>query len=150
MAKQAKGLRTLIRLAKFDVDEKRRVLTALQNQEERILHDIAQSEVTLRQEQQLAAADATGIGFIYGAYHRAWMDARQRLFAALHAVRVQIEAARDELAEAFRTQKTYEVTQANRERREREEADRKEQIFLDEVGLTQHRRKAKEEQEEAE
>ena len=141
MAKPAKGLKTLIRLAKFDVDERRRVLTALQNQEERTLHDIAASEVRLRQEQELAAAEPTGVGFIYGAYHRAWMAERQALFARLATIRGQIEIARDALAEAFRVQKTYEVTQANRERRDREEADRKEQAFLDEVGMTQHRRK---------
>ncbi|AVM74798.1 flagellar export protein FliJ [Magnetospirillum gryphiswaldense] len=141
MAKQAKGLKTLIRLAKFEVDEKRRVLTALQTEEERTLHDILQSEVQLRKEQELAASDAVGIGFMYGAYHRAWMDERQKLFARLGTIRQQIELARDELAEAFRTQKTYEVTQANREKREQEEADRKEQNFLDEVGMTQHRRK---------
>lgn len=144
MAKPAKGLKTLIRLAKFDVDEKRRLLTALQNQEDQILQDIAQSEVRLRQEQELAARDATGIGFIYGAYHRAWMTQRQTLFARLATIREQIEIARDALAEAFRTQKTYEVTQANREKREREEADRKEQIFLDEIGLNMHRRKGEE------
>ncbi|KAF0222609.1 MAG: hypothetical protein FD176_2576 [Rhodospirillaceae bacterium] len=144
MAKQAKGLKTLIRLAKFEVDEKRRVLTALQAEEERTLHDILQSEVRLRKEQELAASDAVGIGFMYGAYHRAWMAERQNLFARLGTLRHQIELARDELAEAFRTQKTYEVTQANREKREQEEADRKEQIFLDEVGMTQHRRKTEE------
>ncbi|MBI2240084.1 MAG: hypothetical protein HYU59_04680 [Magnetospirillum gryphiswaldense] len=141
MAKQAKGLKTLIRLAKFEVDEKRRVLTALQNQEEQTLHDILASEVQLRKEQELAAADATGVGFIYGAYHRAWMDQRQMLFNRLATIRQQIEIARDELAESFRTQKTYEVTQANRERREQEELDRKEQAFLDEVAQTQHRRR---------
>lgn len=141
MAKQAKGLKTLIRLSKFEVDEKRRVLTALQNQEEQILHDILQSEVQLRKEQELASSDATGVGFIYGAYHRAWMDRRQMLFNRLATIRQQIELARDELAEAFRTQKTYEVTQANRERREQQELDRKEQAFLDEVAQTQHRRR---------
>lgn len=144
MAKPAKGLKTLIRLSKFEVDEKRRMLTALQTQEEKTLHDILQSEVRLRQEQELAAADATGIGFMYGAYHRAWMAERQTLFARLNTIRQQVEIARDELAGAFRTQKTYEVTQANREKREQEEADHKEQIFLDEVGMTQHRRKAEE------
>lgn len=144
MAKQAKGLKTLIRLSKFEVDEKRRVLTALQNQEEQILHDILASEVQLRKEQELASSDATGVGFIYGAYHRAWMDQRQMLFNRLATIRQQIEIARDELAEAFRTQKTYEVTQANRERREQQELDRKEQAFLDEVAQTQHRRKAEE------
>lgn len=141
MAKPAKGLKTLIRLSKFNVDEKRRVLTQLQAREEHVIEEIRKGEEQLRHEQQLAAEDSTGVGFAYGAYHQAWMKKRDLMHQALAAVRAEIEKAREELAEAFRELKTYEVTQANREKREREEADRKEQIFLDEVGLTMHRRK---------
>lgn len=141
MAKQAKGLKTLIRLSKFNVDEKRRALTALQNREDQILAEIAQAEAQLVHEQQVAAADPSGVGTMFAAYYRAWLTFRQQQDQTLAAVRRQIEAARDELSEAFRELKTYEVTQANREKREREEADRKEQLFLDEVGLTIHRRK---------
>lgn len=141
MAKPAKGLKTLIRLSKFNVDEKRRTLTALQTREDEIIEAIRQGEERLKHEQQLAAKDATGVGFAYGAYHQGWMRRRDTMQMALRAVREQIEAAREDLAEAFRELKTYEVTQANREKREREELDRKEQIFLDEVGLTMHRRK---------
>lgn len=144
MAKPAKGLKTLIRLSKFNVDEKRRVLTALQTREDQIIDEIRQGEEQLKQEQRLAAEDATGVGFVYGAFQRAWMKRRDLMHQALAAVRQDIEKARDELAEAYRELKTYEVTQANREKREREEADRKEQIFLDEVGLNIHRRKDKE------
>lgn len=141
MAKPAKGLKTLIRLSKFNVDEKRRVLTQLQAREEHVIEEIRKGEEQLKHEQQLAAEDSTGVGFAYGAYHQAWMKKRDLMHQALAAVRAEIEKAREELAEAFRELKTYEVTQANREKREREEADRKEQIFLDEVGLTMHRRK---------
>lgn len=141
MATPAKGLKTLIRLSKFNVDEKRRLLTALQAREDQILDDIERSKQQLKDEQRVAAEDATGVGFIYGAYHRAWMAVRDDQDRALLAVRQQIEGARAELAEAYREQKTYEVSQAAREKREQEEADRKEQIFLDEVGATIHRRK---------
>ena len=141
MAKQAKGIKTLIRLSKFNVDEKRRALTALQAREDQLLDDIAKGEERLKEEQRIASADATGIGYLYGAYHRAWMQTREDQERALAAVRAQIELARDELAEAYRELKTYEVTQANREKAEREEADRKEQIFLDEVGMNMHLRK---------
>lgn len=144
MAKPAKGLKTLIRLSKFNVDEKRRVLTALQTREDHIIEEIRQGEAQLKEEQRLAAADATGVGFVYGAFQRAWMKRRDLMHQALAAVRRDIEKARDDLAEAFRELKTYEITQANREKREREEADRKEQVFLDEVGLNIHRRKDKE------
>lgn len=141
MATPAKGLKTLIRLSKFNVDEKRRLLTALQAREDQILDDIERSKQQLKDEQRVAAEDSTGVGFIYGAYHRAWMAVRDDQDRALLAVRQQIEGARAELAEAYREQKTYEVSQAAREKREQEEADRKEQIFLDEVGATIHRRK---------
>ena len=149
MAKPAKGLKTLIRLSKFSVDEKRRVLTALQTREDQIIEEIRKGEEQLRHEQQLAAEDTTGIGFSYGAFQQAWMRRRDLMHQALAAVRADIEKARDELAEAFRELKTYEVTQANREKREREELDRKEQIFLDEIGLNMHRRKAEAEAEAA-
>jgi flagellar FliJ protein len=141
MARNAKGLKTLVRLSKFNVDEKRRVLTALQAEEDRIIATIDQAEHRLKEEQKIAAADSTGVGFLYGAYHRAWRQQRNQQDLALMTVRAQIEGAREELAEAYRELKTYEITQATREKREREEADRKEQIFLDEVGLTQFRRR---------
>jgi flagellar FliJ protein len=141
MARNAKGIKTLIRLSKFNVDEKRRVLTSLQTAEDQILADIDHAEHRLVEEQKIAAADATGVGYLYGAYHRAWRDHRNQQDRALMNVRAQIEAARDDLAEAYRQLKTYEVTQANREKQEREEANRKEQIFLDEVGMTQFRRR---------
>ncbi len=144
MAKPAKGLKTLIRLSKFNVDEKRRTLTALQAREDHIVDEIRQGEEQLKQEQLLAAGDSTGVGFVYGAFQQAWMKRRDLMHQALAAMRREIEAAREDLAEAFRELKTYEITQANREKREREEADRKEQIFLDEVGSNIHQRKEKE------
>lgn len=140
MAK-AKGLKTLIRLSKFNVDEKRRVLVALQNAEDQVLAEIDGHDHRLKEEQRVAAQDSTGVGYLYGAYHRAWMDRRENLLRSLAALRAQIEAARDALAEAYREQKTYEITQAARERREAEERDRKEQSFLDELGQQMHQRK---------
>lgn len=143
MAKPAKGLKTLIRLSKFNVDEKRRVLTALQTREDQVIDEIRQAEEQLVREQRMASENQA-VAFAFAAFYQAWAHHRHALEQALMAVRQQIEVARDELAEAFREQKTYEVTQANREKREREEADRKEQIFLDEIGLNMHRRKEQE------
>lgn len=137
----AKGLKTLIRLSRWTVDEKRRVLTALQAREDEILATIKAAEDQLQQEQQVAAQDAVGAGFLYGAFADAWLARRASLNADLDAIRAQIELARDELAEAYNQQKTYEITQENRDRRAREEADRKEQAFLDEVALNIFRRR---------
>lgn len=138
---KSKGLKTLIRLSKFDVDEKRRMLTELQNREDIILEDIRQHDIRLKEEQSLAAQDATGIGYLYGSYHKQWMDQRDHHQIALMACRHMIEQARDVLADAYRQLKTYEITQKERDRKEREETDRKEQAFLDELGQQIHQRK---------
>ncbi len=139
----AKSLKTLLRLSRFTVDEKRRVLVELQAREDHLLANITAAEAQLVVEQRVATEDAAGVGFQYGAYADAWIKHRAAMEQALAEIRHQIELARDELAEAFRQQKTYEITQANRERRAREEADRKEQSFLDEVGLNIYRRREK-------
>jgi len=137
----AKGLATLIRLSKWTVDDKRRALTALQAREDEILADIAAAEAQLIAEQRAAAADLTGIGFVYGAYARSWLNRRAQLDSMLEQIRAEIVRAGDELSEAFNQLKTYEITERERKRRADEERDRKEQAFLDEIGLNIHRRR---------
>ncbi|SEH51566.1 hypothetical protein [Magnetospirillum fulvum] len=136
-----KGLATLIRLSKWTVDDKRRALTALQAREDEILADITAAEAQLIAEQRAAAADLTGIGFVYGAYARSWLNRRAQLDSMLEQIRAEIVRAGDELSEAFNQLKTYEITERERKRRADEERDRKEQAFLDEIGLNIHRRR---------
>ncbi|MDO8607770.1 MAG: hypothetical protein Q7R40_14630 [Phaeospirillum sp.] len=140
-----KGLKTLIRLSKWTVDEKQRILVGLQGREDEILSWIKQSEEQLKEEQRVAAEDSTGVGFSYGAFANAWLGRRQQLFAMLEMIRAEIIRAREELAEAFNELKTYELTQRERDRRAQAERDKKEQAFLDEIGLNIHRRKDKDE-----
>lgn len=136
-----KGLKTLIRLAKWDVDDKQRVLVALQGREDEILAAIRHAEERLVAEQQVASQDAMGVGYVYAAFANAWLARREQLMQALDHVRMEIAKARDDLSEAFNRLKTYEITQRERERREREELEKKEQAFLDETGLNIHRRR---------
>ena len=140
-----KGLKALIRLSKWNVDEKQRALVALQGREDEILSWIKQSEERLKKEQRVATEDSTGVGFSYGAFAKAWLARRQQLLAMLDMVRAEIVKAREELAEAFNELKTYEITQRERDRRAQAERDKKEQAFLDEIGLTIHRRRDKQE-----
>lgn len=141
----AKGLKTLIRLSKWNVDEKQRVLVALQGREDQILAAIQQAEQSLIHEQQVASQDAAGVGFAYAAFANAWLARREQLMQMLDQVRQEINRARDDLAEAFNQLKTYEITQKERERRAQAELDKKEQAFLDEIGLNIHRRRDKDE-----
>jgi flagellar protein FliJ len=141
-----KSLKTLIRLSKWNVDEKRRVLVALQGREDEIMAAIQEAEARLIHEQQVASQDAMGVGFAYGNFANAWLARREQLMNMLEEVRKEIARARDDLSEAFNELKTYEITQRERERRAQEEMDKKEQAFLDEVGLTIHRRRDKSEE----
>jgi flagellar FliJ protein len=140
-----KSLKTLIRLSKWNVDEKQRVLVAWQGREDEILAAIHQAEQSLIHEQQVAAQDAVGVGFSYGNFANAWLARREQLMQMLEQVRQEIIKARDDLAEAFNQLKTYEITQKERERRAQAELDKKEQAFLDEIGLNIHRRRDKDE-----
>jgi flagellar FliJ protein len=141
----AKGLKTLIRLSKWTVDEKQRILVALQGREDEIISWIEQLDVQLKEEQRIASEDATGVGFTYGNFANAWLNRREQLLTMLEMIRAEIIRAREDLALAFNELKTYEITQRERERRDQAERDKKEQNFLDEIGLNIHRRKDKEE-----
>lgn len=136
-----KDLATLIRLSKWGVDEKRRALAELLRREESIIDAQGALEEELRNEQRIATQDMEVAGFIYSGYAKRYMARREELAQALKNVRIMIAAAQDQLAEAYRELKTYEISQAARERREREEEARKERAVLDEIGLTLHRRR---------
>ncbi len=128
-------------LADHEVDEKRRVLSALVEREENLLEQDAAQDRQLLHEQRTAAEDPTGAGATYAGYHQHHMRRKAEIHRAVLAVRKEIEAARQDLSESFRKQKSYQLAQDARLRREQEEADRKEQEFLDEVGQTQFRQR---------
>lgn len=136
-----KSLKSLIRLGKWNVDEKRRILAALHDREDQTIAAIEEMDRQLVAEQQVAAADALGAGLTFGGFYDRHMHRRDALLKQLDALRQEIEVARDDLAEAYRELKTYETAEKSRLKREREEEDRKEQATLDEIGLNLHRRR---------
>jgi len=137
----AKSLKTLIRLARWSVDERRKALGALLDREAQILQAREDHHQALANERTVASADSIGAGRMFGAYFTAWEAQRDHLNALLDEVQKLIEIARDELAEAFRAQKSTEEVQKQRDIQEAIEADRKERAELDEIGLIQHLRK---------
>jgi flagellar FliJ protein len=136
----AKHLKALIRLNKWHVDERRRELGILLAKELEIEEWLVRLDEELHEEQKVAAASEVA-SFTYGGYARHYILRREEGRANLAAVQREILAARDRLADAYRELKTFEITQATRERREREEASQREQKILDEVGLNLHRRR---------
>jgi flagellar FliJ protein len=133
-------LKTLIRLNKWTVDERRRELGVLLGREEALNEALHRMFEELAAEQRFAAEHVLEGGVVYGAYARAHIVRREAIKGQIAALEKEILAARDRLAEAYRELKTYETAQANREKAERLDANQREQKTLDEIGQTLHRR----------
>ena len=141
MAKK-KDLHNLIRLRKWDVDEKRRALAAMLRHEEAVVERQNALEAEIKAEMAFAAAAPVELRGTVPGYIARCEEMRARLAEALREVQVRVAYAQDELAEAYRRSKTLEVTQANRDKEEALEEARREELDLNEIGLNLFRRRA--------
>ncbi|MDX2145672.1 MAG: flagellar FliJ family protein [Rhodospirillaceae bacterium] len=136
-----KDLHTLIRIRKWDVEERQRALGLLLRDEERILEFQRKLAEALAAERAFVAKAPAEQGRTFEAYVQRCRMQREGLELALAALRVKIEEAREHLAEAFRRHKTFEITQEQRDAAEDKEFNRVEQITMDDMGIELHRRK---------
>lgn len=136
-----KDLHTLIRIRKWDVEEKQRAVAALLRSEETLLGFQAALDRELEEEKAFASKAEAAHVMTFEPYIRRWRQRRAELDDALAALRKRIDAAREELAESYRRLKTFEITQEQRDDAEEKEENRVEQITLDEMGIELHRRK---------
>ena len=137
----AKNLHSLIRLYEWQLDEKRRKLgEAMQS-----LANLEDEERQLQQEhlneQHVAGASPNEAGFYYGRFIETAIQHRDRLGLAVAQAEAEVEAAMEELKDAHQELKKFEITQSDRDRREAEEEGRREQTYLDEVGLQSFRQR---------
>lgn len=133
-------LDSLIRIHRWQLDERRRQLAELEVLSERVRQDL----LRLAEERKLeeAAANASfEAQHGFPGYIRGALDRRATLERSLAEVEDQISRARDALAEAFQEMKRYEIASANRDRHRRQQADRRERIELDAVALENFRRR---------
>lgn len=134
-----KTLETLIRLATFTVDEKRRALTTILDREAEFYQRIERLDADYQNERALATANpefATNFGGFAARYKRQRGLAENRI----QALQPAIQKARQELAEAFEEQKRYEITRDQRIEEQRLDEKRLEQAELDEVAQTKRLR----------
>lgn len=126
------SLQTLSRIEKFKIDEQRKLLTEQLEREEKLQKDLKLLETRYQQEKEFQAQNE-GIGD-FGAYVKRYLEIRTDLQDKIAAVQKKIEEIRDIIADMFRSQKTYEIVEANRKRKAQKEQDDKEQKMLDEIG----------------
>ncbi len=129
-----KSRETLIRLKRFQVDEKRRKVAQLEGmiaEFERMAGDLDR-EIKVEQ-------DRTGIHdpghYAYPTYAKAALGRRDNLKNSAVELRGQLEDARAALGDAFEDLKKVELLDERDQARERAEAESREQASLDSIGL---------------
>ena len=129
-----KSRETLIRLRKFQVDEKRRRVAQIEGmiaEFDRIASDL---EREIKVEQDRAGIHDPG-HFAYPTYAKAAMQRRENLKRSADELRTQLDEAKVALGEAFEEMKKVELLDERDQARERAEEDAREQADLDAIGL---------------
>lgn len=134
-----KGMATLVRLAKFRLDEARRQLAELERLREHLNKSLDKLANEVAQEQQ--AAGRSGDAFNgYAAYAKAAMGRRATIERSIADLVPSLTEAEEAVTAAFQEMKRYELGEEHRQRRVDEKRRRREQAALDETGLTRFQR----------
>lgn len=136
------GLKSLIRLRKHELDEKRRAvgqliarLDSLKREEQRALDE-------LEAEKKLAAEGGQALA-AFPNYNKRIQERLRLLREEQVKVAAAIERAQADLQDAFKEFKTFEITEENRAKRAAAAEKKAEDQQMDEIGLEGHRRKGK-------
>ncbi|WP_193371024.1 flagellar FliJ family protein [Pelagibius marinus] len=135
------ALDQLVRLHRWNLDEKRQKLAELERFRGKLLGNIESLEAELAREQ--AAAERSEVTSVsLPAFIKATVDRRRKIEGSIDEVDRSIALARDEIAQAFQEFKKYETAHDNHLRREAMKQSRREQNAADELGIDLHRRQA--------
>src|SRR5690348_14754580 len=129
-----KSRETLIRLKKFQVDEKRRKVAQIEAMIAEFDRMAGDLEREIKVEQDRAGIHDPG-HFAYPTYAKAAITRRENLKRSSDELRIQLEDAKTALAEAFEDMKKVELLDERDQAREREEEAAREQASLDAIGL---------------
>jgi len=132
----------LIRFYKFDLDEKRRYLRELEDQEARIETAIDTIDQEVEAEQAFSRGEANFAPY-FGGYVARTKSRRGELACDLAEAREVVEEAKEIVVQAFEELKKYEIRKDQQEQRANLENERQDQVDLDEIALTSHRRRDK-------
>ena len=129
---------SLIRLKKFQVDEKRRQVSQI----ETMVNDFVRMAGELDQQIEIEQTK-TGISdvahFAYSTFAKAALARRDNLLASANDMREKLETAQDALAEAIEDLKKVELLDQREHQREAVEQLKVEQAEYDEIGRLRFR-----------
>ncbi|WP_024512591.1 flagellar export protein FliJ [Bradyrhizobium sp. ARR65] len=133
-----KSRETLIRLKKFQVDEKRRRVAQIEGMIADFQRMSAELEREIQSEQERAGINDPS-HFAYPTYAKAAIQRRENLLRSAEELKGQLEDAKGHLAEAFEELKKVELLDERDQARERAEENAREQADLDSIGLMRAR-----------
>ena len=128
----------MIRLKKFQVDEKRRRVSQIEGMIadfQRMTNDL-EREIQIEQER---AGISDPSHFAYPTYAKAAIQRRENLARSADELRVQLEDAKGQLADAFEELKKVELLDERDQARGRAEENAREQAEMDNIGLMRSR-----------
>ena len=136
----AKSLAALIRLHRWQVDEKRRVLAAKLRHLETLEGRLQELEAEMAREQQIANASSEA-AYFFGSYALGVHRRREQINQSIAVAETDAEKAREAVRIVFNDLKKFEQAEDARVRREDAARERLDRIDLDEIGLQGHRRR---------
>jgi len=138
-------LDSLIKLRKHTVDEKRRALAELYRQTEILQKQKREVEAQMEQEKKLAEEMASLEASAYlGRYLEGARKKIKGIDQSIRKLETRIAVAQEDIRNAFAEVKKIEITQRNRQNREKKARDKKEGQELDEIAIDQFRRQQEE------
>jgi flagellar export protein FliJ len=139
-------LESLIKYHRHEVDEKRRHLAKLYEQAQSMEDARQELEQTLEDETRIAHEIGTAESLSdLGTYSVAMKKKIKGFEESLKEMETRIQAAQEDMRDAFAELKKIEITQRRREKREFKDISDKESKTLDEMGLETYRRRMEEE-----
>lgn len=134
------ALESLIRLHRWQLDERRRDLATLEDLAQKLAEERVRLEAEDAGEQKAALASPEAARG-YAGYAKRLIDRRRKLAQSAAELAQQIARARDALSEAFQEVKRYEITEASRQRLAGEREQKRQQRVLDDLGTEGFRRR---------
>jgi flagellar FliJ protein len=132
---------TLIRLKRFQVDDKRRQVAQIEAMMAEFMRMAGDLDREIAMEQERAGIHDVA-HFAYPTYARAARERRDNLVASAEDLRGQLEDAQAQLGEAFEELKKVELLDERDSAREKAQENQRDQADMDVIGLTQHSRRA--------
>ena len=134
------AIKKLIRFHRFQLDERRRGLKSLEEKLMKVDSEISEIKNQIEEEKNFATQNYEGIADLNNFLSASFAQIKQKRKDRELALG-QVEAAREEVREAFADVKKYEITDSVGVQKALRENERRERNALDEIALNSHRRR---------